>query len=244
MSQVVSVVLPTYNESGHIVALLRAIHESLAQYEHEIIVVDDASPDGTSEHVKQAHLAYVRLVERSADRGLALSLLCGIEKALGDVVVLMDSDFNHAPHYISLMLDSMKAYDCVVGSRFMKGGRMQSMLHWFGSLSLNHVARCLLGRGVSDYSYGFICVKRAFLMRAPLATIFTGFGDYSFRLLYCLQRLGASTKDIPVANGVRRSGVSKANYLKLIGVYVKSILKVKEICSLCKVKCEVQSVSK
>lgn len=124
--QYVSVILPTYNERGNIGLLIDAIYHELTGYEHEVIVVDDNSDDGTYAHVVEKACPFVRVFLRIDNRGLAYAIRFGIEQAHGSVIIVMDSDFNHQPQYIPFMLRQLSYYDCVTALRFISGGRMNS----------------------------------------------------------------------------------------------------------------------
>src|SRR5687767_13316932 len=100
MQKKVSIVLPTYNEKETITVLVKAIHDAIPGYEHEIIVVDDNSPDGTYQAVVDMQQPYARGILRTKDRGFANSIRCGLENASGDILIIMDSDFNHQPKYL------------------------------------------------------------------------------------------------------------------------------------------------
>ncbi|MFC1815192.1 glycosyltransferase, partial [Thermodesulfobacteriota bacterium] len=122
----ISIILPTYNEKGNILLLIDAIHAELYDYNHEIIVVDDNSPDGTYQAVLGLNHPNVKTILRTENRGFANSIRCGIENAVGDIFVIMDSDFNHRPEYLPFMIQSLSHYDCVSASRFLYGGKMDS----------------------------------------------------------------------------------------------------------------------
>ncbi|MEK6853749.1 MAG: glycosyltransferase, partial [Nanoarchaeota archaeon] len=97
----VSVVLATYNERDNIIPLIAAVIKNLEKsgnYDFEIVVVDDSSPDGTSEVVRKAYAKNkkVRLITRH-ERGLATAIRRGVEESKGDVIVMMDTDFSHDP---------------------------------------------------------------------------------------------------------------------------------------------------
>ena len=122
----VSVILPTYNESGNIVALVQEILKVMPTgIEPEVIVVDDNSPDQTFKIAEDAFAAdpRVRVLLRTEDRGLAKSIRTGIEKATGDQVIVMDTDFTHDPQEIPRLLHVGIMYDIVSGSRFCSGGQ-------------------------------------------------------------------------------------------------------------------------
>src|SRR6266576_880987 len=103
----ISVILPTYNEAGNIVDLIRAINRSVT-HPKEIIVVDDNSPDGTSglvhDLIASGSVPNVRLETRLTDRGLTKSIRRGIELSQGDVVMWLDCDFSMPPEVMPALL--------------------------------------------------------------------------------------------------------------------------------------------
>src|SRR5690349_17724425 len=139
-----SVILPTYNESGNIVELVRSILAVMpSEYEAEIIVVDDNSPDKTHQLVRDTFASDPRVVPilRTADRGLAKSIRAGLERSTGDYAVVMDTDFTHNPREIPRMLHLVRVANVVVGSRFAPGGSMEDVPHYLCSLVYNWFIR-------------------------------------------------------------------------------------------------------
>jgi dolichol-phosphate mannosyltransferase len=226
----ISVVLPTYNESANIVRLVQAIISRMPrEHDYEIIVVDDNSPDGTSQTVRDAFVANsaVMTLLRTSDRGLANSIRAGIEKARGDQLVVMDSDFTHDPDEIPKMLRVGEVYDIVSGSRFCAGGRMQDTPHYIASLVYNWLIRLVLRTQIQDNLGGFFTMSRQKLLRLPLDAIFFGYGDYFFRLLHFAQAQGFTVVEIPAQYASRHSGTSKSNFFKLLLSYTQALLRLK-----------------
>ena len=103
----VSVILPTYNEADNIVPLITAILANIpARYEAEIVVVDDNSPDGTARGVADHFGGDRRVItiNRTSEPGLAKSIRAGLERATGDALIVMDTDFTHDPVEIPRLL--------------------------------------------------------------------------------------------------------------------------------------------
>lgn len=215
----VSVILPTYNEAENIVPLAEAIDRAIA-LPHEIIVVDDNSPDGTSSLVQDViasgRLPALRLETRMADRGLTKSLWRGIELAKGDTIVWMDCDFSMPPEKIPELLSKIsEGYDIAVGSRFVAGGsakqgaltaKGESFLAVLLSRFLNLVLRLLLSPRFRDYTSGFIAVRREVFQSIRL----TGdYGEYFMDLMMRAILLKYSFVEVPYANALRRAGESK-----------------------------------
>ena len=120
-----SVILPTLNEKGHIIQLIKKIEFifSEIQQEYEIIVVDDNSTDGTIDLVKDVAKDYDNIklfVRQDLKKNLANSIYLGIQKSKHENIIWMDTDFQHPPNYIKLFHDYQKKYDVVIFSRFLK----------------------------------------------------------------------------------------------------------------------------
>jgi dolichol-phosphate mannosyltransferase len=224
----VSVVLPTYNEAENIVALVKDVHTHIpSEWEREIIVVDDNSPDGTLETAREAFKENtdVVLILRTEDRGLAKSLRAGLERATGDRVIAMGADFTHDPSDIPKMLQVSGAYDIVVGSRFCAGGNMHSTTHYIASLYYNRMIRVFLRTQVQDNLGGYFVMSRAKLNELPFDRIFYGYGDFFFRLLYHAQKRGFTIVEVPAFYNARRAGRSKSNFGKLLLSYTIAVLR-------------------
>lgn len=222
-----SVILPTYNEAGNIVELVRKIKAAVpADMECEVLVIDDNSPDGTFELVRTTFAGDpgVRAVLRTSDRGFAKSIRCGIESAKHDRIVVMDSDLTHDAIEIPRLLHVGQIYDIVSGSRFCAGGRMSDTKHYLSSLVYNWLLRLLLRTQVQDNLGGYFTASRERILELPLDEIFFGYGEYYFRLLHFAQRAGMSIVEIPSHYLLRGAGTSKSNWGRMIYSYTKAAL--------------------
>lgn len=215
----VSVVMPTYNEAGHIQDLIRETMEALIDAgitDYEVILVDDDSPDRTWEKARSTSgidSARLRIIRREQDRGLTASLREGIQASRNAVVVWMDCDFSHPPEKIPQMIYMLQqGYDVVVNSRYAigggedrsgKGGALQLLL----SRLLNWGIRFMLKPSFSDYTSGFAAVRRPVLMELGLR------GDYGEYFIDFIYRAIQSGKyricELPYVAPPRRSGESK-----------------------------------
>lgn len=224
----VSVVLPTYNESGNIIDLVKAIIQQIpAVYDYEIIVVDDNSPDNTYGLVREAFQGNPRVVPvlRTVDRGFAKSIREGIERASGDRIVVMDTDFTHDPAEIPKLLHVGEVYDIVSASRFCPGGNMQDVTHYIASMLYNWALRVVLRTQVQDNLGGYFTMRKAAILRLPLDGIFFGYGDYFFRLIHYGQRQGMSIVEIPAVYRIRYAGTSKSNFGKSLFTYTVAAIR-------------------
>jgi dolichol-phosphate mannosyltransferase len=226
----VSVILPTYNESGNIVALVQSIVANIPpSWKYEILVIDDNSPDETHRVVSEGFIENkcVIPVLRTQDRGFAKSIRTGLELARYDRIIVMDSDFTHDPVEIPRLLHVGEIYDLVSGSRFCAGGRMVDTTHYFLSMLYNWVLRIVIRTQVQDNLGGYYTARREKLLKLPLDEIFFGYGDYYFRLLHFAQLAGMSLVEVPAEYLLRVQGKSKSNWLKMIAIYTTAAIKLK-----------------
>jgi dolichol-phosphate mannosyltransferase len=223
----VSVILPTYNEAGHIVELISQIISNIPlNWAYEVVVVDDNSPDGTYDKVNNAFCDNVSVVPilRTTDHGFAKSIRAGIEKASGEHILVMDSDFTHDPVEIPRMLHIGAIYDIVSGSRFCPGGSMQDTGHYIASMLYNWFIRLVVRTQIQDNLGGFFLIRKTMLSQLPYDEIFFGYGDYYFRLLHYAQSAGMSVVEIPARYNLRLTGTSKSSFLRMFLSYtVESI---------------------
>jgi dolichol-phosphate mannosyltransferase len=225
----ISIVLPTYNEAGNIVELVNAIRKNLTTETYEILVVDDDSPDGTFAAVTQEFADEPRVIPilRKTDRGLAKSIRAGVERAQGEVVLIMDTDFTHNPNDIPTMLHLSRAFDVIVGSRFSAGGSMPDVAHYIFSLTYNWLIRVVLRTQIQDNLSGFLTLNRRVIEVLPFDQIFFGYGDYCFRLLHYAQKRGMSILEMPVNYQIRKKGNSKSVFWRLLFSYTRALISLK-----------------
>lgn len=222
-----SVVIPAYNERENIIPLVAEIRQALEGWEKEIVVADDNSPDGTAELIR-SHYGQdpqVRLIVRMKDRGFAKSIREGIEKSTGDVVIIMDSDFNHQPKYLPFMAAATEHYEAVVGSRFLYGGLMFPAARHLLSWAFNVFVRLATGGKITDNLYGLLAIRREVLERCDFDSVFYGYGDYCIRLLYFLQHQGVEILQFPAVNGKRRGGVGNSAFFGTLCQYTGATLR-------------------
>jgi len=226
-----SIILPTYNEKDNIVDLVQAIHRYLEPegFDYEVIVVDDNSPDGTAGVVRAAFSEdpRVELHVRTQERGLATALRYGAEHSDGEVIVFMDTDFNHDPAMIPQLIKFLEYYDVVIGSRFVMRGGMEDSTRYVFSFVYNLGLRLLFRTQVWDNLSGFFAIYRHKLLELNLDRIFYGYGDYFIRLLMVGWRRGWRMLEIPVFYRLRMHGHSKTQFLSIFTQYTTAILKLR-----------------
>lgn len=208
----VSVVLPTFNEAGNIGALVDALLEELAAYRHEIVVVDDDSPDGTWRVVEEKARIHpeVRIHRRVGERGLTSAIQAGIRASRGDIVCWMDCDFSMPPATLPLLVKKLgEGFDVAVGSRYAPGGRdarLDTKSRVLASRVITALSSFLLVRSFRDYTSGFIAAKREVFDRIDLRG---DYGEYFIDLIFRAHRLGYRIVEVPYACVPRRAGESK-----------------------------------
>ncbi len=224
-----SIILPTYNESENITALISEILEKVNPV--EVIVIDDDSPDRTWEVEKNLNDPRVRVMRRTEERGLTSAIKAGISASTGDVVVWMDCDFSMPPPVIPELLMAVEEYDIAIGSRYIGNAKddRDSLRERIGSRMINRFAKFLLDPSINDYTSGFVAAKRAVFDKIDLRG---DYGEYCIDLLYHAKRKGLAIKEIPYICVTRRHGESKTainlfKYLKRGMSYISTVLRLR-----------------
>lgn len=207
-----TVVLPTYNERDNIVTLIGITRHVLSDVDHEILVVDDRSPDGTAAAARAAGQGdpRVRVIERQPPPGLTVSLQDGVEAARGRHVAWLDCDLSHPPELLPQLLAPVKAgvADMACASRYVEGGsdeRDSTTARW-ASYVITRLARWLIDRRVEDYTTGFVLAPRQVIVDLGLHG---DYGEYCIQLIADALRRGYRVKEIPYRSVPRRHGESK-----------------------------------
>ena len=223
-----SIILPTYNERDNIPELIEAIHQVMEPWgmDYEAVVVDDNSPDGTAEVVRERFGDDRRVVlhVRTEGRGLATAIRYGIEQASGDIIICMDTDFNHDPAVIPQMIKFLEFYDMVIGSRFVMRGGMEDKFRQFSSAVYNFGIRMLFRTPVHENLSGFFSMEREKLMSLNLDEIFYGYGDYFVRLIMVAWQRNYAILEVPVFYRLRMHGHSKTQFVSTLIDYTKALL--------------------
>ncbi len=209
------VCLPTYNERENLERMLRALGEVLGP-EDRVLVIDDASPDGTGELADRlgAELGYVHVLHRGKKEGLGPAYLAGFDHALAqgaELILEMDCDFSHDPADVPRLLATAEHADLVLGSRYASGGRIEnwSRLRRFVSAGGSLYARLLLGVPVHDLTGGFKCYRRAVLEAMDVDAISAKGYAFQIETTYRALRAGYRVIEVPITFVDRTQGSSK-----------------------------------
>jgi len=211
-------ILPTYNESENIEAIVGAALEHLgaAAGEHRILIVDDGSPDGTGEIADRlaAEHPEVEVLHRPGKGGLGPAYLAGFARALAggaDLVLEMDSDFSHDPADLPRLIAAAENADLVLGSRYVAGGGVTDwgLLRRFVSRAGSAYAQVVLGVPVRDLTGGFKCFRRSVLEGIDLDRVHANGYAFQIELTYRASRAGFTITEVPIVFRDRRVGESK-----------------------------------
>ena len=209
------VVIPTYNERQNITTLIHTIHQTIPDL--HILVVDDNSPDGTAEEVRQLQASLgdkISLYSRPQKDGLAHAYAAGFKEALRrghDIILQMDADLSHDPSYLTEFLRYIHSYDLVLGSRYLRG---VNVVNWdFKRLLLSKAAsvyvRWITGLPFSDLTGGFKCWRRSALEKIDLDRIFSNGYLFQIEMTWKAAHSGCRIAEIPIIFYEREIGRSK-----------------------------------
>jgi dolichol-phosphate mannosyltransferase len=212
--------IATYNERENLRGLVGAILRAVPAA--NVLVVDDASPDGTGQLADDlaAEDPRVRVKHRTGKLGLGSAIVAGMKFAMDqgyERFVSMDADLSHDPKYLPA-LTRMDGCDVKIGSRYVPGGGVENwpLSRYVISRGVNVLTRLLLNISARDASGGFRCYRTALLRKIDLDGLWSK--GYSFQeemLFRCLQA-GARVKETPIVFADRREGASKANVKEMV----------------------------
>jgi len=210
------IIIPTYNEATNAV---RMIHTLMAlDMEVDILFVDDGSPDGTAEKIKeqQAYPDRIHLVEREGKLGLGTAYVRGFEYALEydyELVCEMDADFSHPPEDVPRLIEAVQSgeTDIAIGSRYANG---ISIVNWplsrlILSYGANIYARWITGLPVKDTTAGFKCIHRRVIESISLDRIKSNGYAFQIELHFRAWKAGFRLKEVSIIFREREEGVSK-----------------------------------
>jgi dolichol-phosphate mannosyltransferase len=215
-----TIVIPTYNEVENLPALAAQLW-ALPVDELKILVVDDASPDGTgdvADGLRAHHPDRIDVIHRTGKLGLGSAYLEGFRVALdagAQAVAQMDADFSHSPDYLPGFMNELERADVVLGSRYVAEGQVDErwgigrvFLSWFG----NAYARTILGLPILDATGGFRVWRRETLEGMPLDRVRSNGYVFQVEMAYVAYKLGYRMVELPIYFEDRRIGQSKMSF--------------------------------
>ncbi len=224
--QKIVVIIPTYNEAQNIAPIITRVRESAPEI--HIRIVDDNSPDGTADVVRElmAKDTYISLLSREGKEGLGKAYLSAFAEVLKDPSVewiqMMDADFSHDPKYLPFLFAQTTNADVIIGSRYVNGGGTVGWTLWRRWLSrfANRYCRVITGMPVNDCTAGFILMRTSFIREGHLEDINAKGHAFMMELKYRLWKRGARIVETPILLEDRQHGASKVSR----GVIIEAVL--------------------
>ncbi len=210
------VLIPTYNEKENISAIVNAVLSFETGY--HILVIDDGSPDGTADIVRNLMAQYPErlFIEcRSGKLGLGTAYIHGFKWALAnnyDYIIEMDADFSHNPKDLDRLCAALdEGADVAVGSRYVKGGATENwpLDRRIYSKGGSAYTRIITGMPIKDPTAGFVCYKNKVLAAINFDNIkFIGYA-FQIEMKFASWKLGFKIKEVPITFIDRKIGISK-----------------------------------
>ena len=210
------VIIPTYNEIENIEKMIRTVFDLPREF--DLLIVDDGSPDGTANKIKELQKEFVgklHIEERQGKLGLGTAYIHGFKWALArnyDYIFEMDCDFSHNPKDLVRLLEACEnGADVAVGSRYCKGGKVSNwplgriLMSYFASVYV----RLILWIPVKDTTAGFKCYRKKVLQTLELDKIrFMGYA-FQVEMKYRAYKKGFKIMEVPIIFTDRVLGISK-----------------------------------
>lgn len=223
------IVIATYNEIDNLPRLIARLTELLSQA--EILVIDDASPDGTGRWCDQSIEKYPRLkvIHRERKLGLGSATIIGFQKAIAreiPFVATMDADFSHDPASLPELLAELQSsagqqYGIAIGSRYVTGGKIEGwpLRRRLVSRFVNLYSRKLLKLSTKDNSGAFRVYRTSALQRIEIGSLHSSGYGYLEEILWRLTKAGVEMIEVPITFRDRTLGKSKTNLAEGIKVF-------------------------
>lgn len=211
------VIIPTYNEKENILSIVSTVLSLKGAY--DILVIDDGSPDGTAQIIKDLipnHPGRLFLEERAGKLGLGTAYIHGFKWALVnhyDYIFEMDADFSHNPNDLERLYAACEkdGADVAIGSRYVKGGATENwpLDRLIYSKGGSAYTRIITGMPVKDPTAGFVCYRNKVLASINLDNVnFIGYA-FQIEMKFASWRLGFKLKEVPITFVDRKIGTSK-----------------------------------
>ena len=219
----VLIFLPTYNEKANIGKVIDKLNG--LNFQKEILIVDDNSPDGTIEIIKEKAKQYdnIKLIIRTGQKGRGLAGIVGLKyfiQSKNDILVEMDADLSHDPKFIPIFLKYFPKFDVIIGSRFIQQGQEKgrNKLRRLISFLANLFIKIILGLKIKDCTSGFRAFKKEVLAKLNFDRFISINPEIVEELLYGCVLAKSKTIEVPIIYYERKEGTSKLNIKKIIFV--------------------------
>ncbi len=217
----VSIVLPVFNEAGHLAEEVARIKEAMdaSSHTYEILVVDDGSTDGSLEELRE--VSGLRLLEFEQNRGSGAARRAGTALARGDVVVWTDADMSYPNHQIPRLVDQLPGWDMVVGARETEGGTLK-IVRIPAKWMIRMLASFLTMTRIPDLNSGFRAFRRV-VATQYLHLLPAGFSCVTTLTMSLLSN-GYSVRYMPIEYS-HRAGKSKFRWWKDTVLYIRQVIR-------------------
>ena len=216
-------------ENENLPLLVKSLEESFHDSNLEVIFIDDNSPDGTAQSLKELTTTYdnIKFLVRPYKMGLGSAYKDGFKDASGEIIIEMDADLSHNPKELPKLLKALSQADIVIGSRYIKGGHIYGW-KWHRKLIscvANSLAKLILGLKIRDTTSGFRVYKRKAFEKIASESAFDGF-EFQVEALYIAKRFQFMTAEVPITFKGRIMGKSKIKLKDIIN-FLRLILKMR-----------------
>lgn len=219
--QLVSLIIPTYNEAKNLAPLLEEIANALDQTAIglEFIIVDDNSPDGTGQVAEDLAKQYpIKVIHRSGKLGLGSAVIAGFKASARPYLGVMDADLSHDPKILNDLIKSLAEYDLALGSRFAAGSLVEKWPWWRRLISTVGVFLTKKITGAADALSGYFFLRRSVIEGVNLTTI-----GYKILLEILVKGKWQKIKEVPFVFRIRKYSTSKLNYLEYF-LFIKQVI--------------------
>ena len=207
MIEDITIILSTYNEKESIEITIKELIKHINNV--EIVVVDDNSPDGTLEILKNIDYPKLKIFSRKKTKGLASAFLLGLINSQGSIIGWVDSNMGSVVKKFPEMISGLENADIVLLSRYVAGGKDdRSTIRVLSSRVINGFAKFILRSKIQDLSSGIFVMKREVLL--DVVPIASGHGEFMVEFLHNAEIKGNKIKEIPYTHPIDIEGNSKS----------------------------------
>tara|TARA_Y100000739_G_C20586412_1_gene455496 strand:- start:141 stop:857 length:717 start_codon:yes stop_codon:yes gene_type:complete len=234
------IITPTYNENANISTLISKIRDIDTEVNLDILIIDDASPDGTASTIKKImqNDSGLHLIEREGKNGLASAYCDGFKWAINnnyDYVIQMDADLSHSPNDVLKFIDKIDTYDIIIGSRYKTG---VNVVNWplrrlVLSYFANIYARIFTGMNIYDLTSGYKCINIEALKVIDLDKVKSEGYSFQIEMNFIFSNKGFKLMEVPIIFHDRTVGESKMSKKIIFEAILKvPLFRIKKILGL------------